>query len=189
MNSPMNSLDFIDDQLELSTLCIEAERIRLVPASESFANDIFCEFSNDITTYMMPKAATDISETLEFLHHSAEARQAKTELIFAICKKGETAEFLGMCGLHGRDSMLEPELGIWLKKSAHGNGYGREAIQTLMRWAQDNVQLEAFIYPVDKRNIPSRKIPEALGGVIIMEKQEINRSGNLLDEVVYRIAV
>lgn len=182
----MNSLHLIDDHLDLNSLCIEGKRIRLVPASEHFAEEIFREFTSDITTYMLPKAADDISETLEFLRYCVEVRQAKKELIFAICSKA-SEKFLGMCGLHGRDSMLEPELGIWLKKSAHGNGYGREAIETLMTWAQATIKLEAFIYPVDKRNIPSRNIPEALGGVIIAEKQEVNRSGNLLDEVVYRI--
>jgi hypothetical protein len=28
------------------------------------------------------------------------------------------------------------------------------------------LSVDGFIYPVDRRNLPSRKIPEALGGVV-----------------------
>ncbi len=37
----------------------------------------------------------------------------------------ETGRFLGCAGLHELEA-ARPELGVWLKKSAHGNGFGRE---------------------------------------------------------------
>ncbi|MEH2435865.1 MAG: GNAT family N-acetyltransferase [Nostoc sp.] len=80
-----------------------------------------------------------------------------------------------------------PELGIWLKKSAHGHGFGREAIHVLKDWVDKNLEYNYLSYPVDKRNIPSRKIAESLRGKIFREFQQINKSGYLLDEVEYRI--
>ena len=91
--------------------------------------------------------------------------------------------------MHGRDDPRNPEFGIWLKKGAHGRGLGREAIRTLALWAQENLKLESFIYPVDKRNVSSRKIPVSLGGEVLKERTETGMSGNVLDEVVYRIPV
>ena len=99
----------------------------------------------------------------------------------------ETGEFLGCCGLHGKNNVRTPELGIWLKKDAHGKKLGREAIKTLCYWAVKNIDFEYLIYPVDRANISSCKIPEYLGGIIFDEKKVENMSGNILDEVVYKI--
>ena len=171
---------------DLLSLAIEAERLRLVTISENFERDIFHEFTRDITRYMIPKPAQNIQETRKFISNSIYGIKAGYNLQFAILLK-ETNEFVGCCGLHGENKVKTPELGIWLKKSAHGNGYGREAVCTLVDWAQKNIDIEYFIYPVDRRNIPSCKIPESLGGEIISEIQETSLSGALLDWVVYKI--
>ena len=49
-------------------------------------------------------------------------------------------------------------------------------------------QFDYLIYPVDRANIPSRKIPESLGGIIFEEKKTKTMSGGVLDEVVYKIS-
>lgn len=56
-------------------------------------------------------------------------------------------------------------------------------------WACENISFDYIKYPVDKRNIPSRKIPESLGGVIAREYKSINQSGFDLDEVEYYIYI
>jgi RimJ/RimL family protein N-acetyltransferase len=101
----------------------------------------------------------------------------------------ENNEFLGICGLHIRAGPDTPELGIWLKKSAHGERLGREAIHCLVAWAKIHLDAAFLIYPVDRQNIPSRKIPESLGGVIFAEDKVKNMSGRILDEVIYRITL
>jgi RimJ/RimL family protein N-acetyltransferase len=88
--------------------------------------------------------------------------------------------------LHHIDTRT-PELGIWVKKAAHGHGYGREAITGLTGWAMQNLDFDYLVYPVDRRNLPSRRIPEALGGVIEAEYTMTNASGNLLEILEYRI--
>lgn len=98
-----------------------------------------------------------------------------------------SGEFLGCCGLHGQANPKIPEFGIWLKKDAHGFGYGKEAIHGLYSWATQNLQAEYYIYPVDRNNIASRKIPESLGGVIINEYVDQGLAGNRLDNVVYKV--
>ena len=99
----------------------------------------------------------------------------------------DTDEFLGCCGLHGRENPREPELGIWLKKSAHGRGFGREAVAAVRDWAERHLIVDAFIYPVDRNNTASRKVAEALGGTIVRSELIKTMSGGELDAVVYKI--
>ncbi len=67
------------------------------------------------------------------------------------------------------------------KKKAQGNGFGKEAIHLLKNWADKNLQYEYLLYSADRRNNPSQKIAESLGGKVFREHQIINQSGNLLD--------
>ena len=41
-----------------------------------------------------------------------------------------------------------PELGLWTKETAHGLGYGREAVTALAEWAPETLGKKGFIYPV-----------------------------------------
>ena len=184
----MTQFDFIGAKPDLSTLSIEGKRIHLISISRAFEQNIFEEFTSDITTYMIPKPADSIEETRAFIEASLEGFARADNLVFVILDK-QTDEFLGCCGLHGRSGVTNPEFGIWLKRSAHGRGLGREAIRILAEWAQERMRLESFVYPVDKRNLPSRKIPESLGGVVFAEGVDEGMAGNVLEEVVYRIPV
>ena len=134
---------------------------------------------------MYPKPSSAIEETSNFIKISREKMSKGEELQVVILNKS-TGEFLG----HGGISKLStdtPELGIWIKRGAHGNKYGREAVWGLKEWAEKNLKYKYLMYPADKRNVASRKIAESLGGVIKAEYKKKNMSGNLLDEVEYRI--
>ena len=98
----------------------------------------------------------------------------------------QTLEFLGLVGIHSLDTKF-PEYGIWLKKSAHGNGFGKEAVHALNDWMEKNWDYEYIIYPVDVRNTCSRKIPISLGGKEFRQYEAKNMSGNILQMVEYHI--
>jgi [ribosomal protein S5]-alanine N-acetyltransferase len=135
---------------------------------------------------MFPSPATDIEETRNFIDASRRGIQIGNNLQFVILSK-TIGEFLGCCGLHGQDNVRTPELGIWLKKNAHGSGYGREAVRTLVDWSGNHIDLDHFICPVDRRNIASTKIPESLGGEVVQELKTETPTGKILDKVVYKI--
>jgi ribosomal-protein-alanine N-acetyltransferase len=173
-------------QVLFSSIVITGPRVLLVPVEKSLAAEIFSEFTPEITRFMYPKPAENVERVEQIIELFAESRRRKEELVSAIVLRA-TGEFLGCCGLHGRDNSCTPELGLWVKKAAHGNRYGREAIHTLAAWAAENLVVDGFLYAVDKRNIASRKIPESLGGSVVAEKVIASQSGELLDEVVYFI--
>lgn len=124
--------------------------------------------------------------TAAFVEAALSGLERADDLHLVICRR-DSGEFLGICGLHGNGQPAEPEVGIWIKKAAHGNGYGLEAIAALKEWAEANIEFDRLIYPVDRYNTPSRKIPEALGGKIIAERKEMSMAGTELDEVIYGI--
>src|SRR3990172_9339183 len=99
-------------------LRIEGERILLSPVSEEHAQDIFHEFTEDITRYMMPKPLTDVAQAYEFVVTCRKNMKAGLELILAITK-ATSGEFLGICAIHGTDAPQVAGLGGWIKKSAH----------------------------------------------------------------------
>ncbi|WP_435234839.1 GNAT family N-acetyltransferase [Psychromonas sp. PT13] len=169
--------------LDFSSLIISCERITLCAINADFAEEIFAEFNADITRYMVPKPAVNITDTLAFIDGSLNGMKQGHEIVLAIIKS-DNNEFLGCCGLHGRGEL---ELGIWLKKGAHGNKYGLEAIKGLSIWLIDHIEFDFLIYPVDKANIASRKIPESLGGEVYNTVQKTSQSAIVLDEVIYKI--
>jgi RimJ/RimL family protein N-acetyltransferase len=179
------AFSFKHQPIDLLLFTIKSERLRLVPISLEYDRDIFQEFTPEITTYMFPKPAEDISETRAFIKESLQDMKTGNNLQMVILKS--SGEFLGCCGLHGQANPRIPEFGIWLKNDAHGYGYGREAIQALYTWAKQNLEVEYYIYPVDRNNLASRNIPESLGGAVVREFVDIGLAGNRLDMLVYKI--
>ena len=179
-------LNLIDQSIELTSVFIQSNRIVLESIHMSYCQQIFHEFTSEITQYMRPKPPIIVEETAQFISESLTKIQRGEELVLVI-KKRENEEFLGCCGFHSGESPTTPEFGIWIKKDAHGNKYGREAIKILKHWAIENIDFDYAIYPVDKANIASRKIAESLGGMVIKERRVKTMRGSYLDEVVYKI--
>lgn len=173
-----------DKSLDLNAVVIESERLKLASVDPVYVVEIFYNFTPEITRYMLPAPPQSVVDTQRFVAAArASATQGK-ELTLTIHAR-MNAEFLGLCGIHARGRQDEPELGIWLKKSAQKHGYGRETISALRDWADIHLEFEHLLYPVDRRNLPSRRIPETLGGRILRERKEKSQSGTELDELVY----
>jgi RimJ/RimL family protein N-acetyltransferase len=98
-----------------------------------------------------------------------------------VIRRLDNAECLGMASFENADSD-SPELGLWIKESAHKQGIGGETVAALVEWGHASRGKGSFIYPVAKQNIASRRIAEHLRGEIIG-----SRSNPKYDSVIYRI--
>ena len=174
------------DPLDLADVEITSKRLLFTTELANYREDIFTEFNDDIIQYMLPKPAQRIEETQAFIDDSMSGMHEGWNLVLAITIR-TSGEFLGCCGLHGKGQHRTPELGIWIKKSGHGHKYGQESIQSLAQWAFDHIDVDYLIYPVDRANIPSRKIPKSMGGVIFEEQHVKTHRGGYLDEVKYKL--
>ncbi len=150
-----------------------------------YAETIFDVFDDEITKYMYPATPKKIEDTRVFIESSIDGILRSEEIVVAILKK-DTHEYIGNGGLHHIDTKT-PELGIWIKKEAHGHGYGKEAVRALKEWADKNLSYEYITYPVAEENIPSRKIPESLGAKEVLRYPKTNQSGITMNMVEYHI--
>ena len=169
----------------LTTLTLDSDRLRLLPVGEAYTDLIFREFTPAVATFMHPRPPEQRTDSEAFVAAAMRANHEGSSLNMVITLH-ETGEFLGCVGLH---KLVEarPEFGIWVKESAHMHGYGREAIHTLKRWADTYLTYEYLIYPVDSRNLASRKIPESLGAAIISQYDDTGGMGQDLTLIKYRI--
>ena len=170
---------------DLTTLILDSERLRLLPVSETYTELIFREFTPEVATYMHPRPASERLETEAFVEAAKRANREGSSLNMVITDR-ESGDFLGCMGLH-KLADKRPEFGIWVKQSAHMHGYGREAIHALKRWADQHIPYDYLIYPVDSRNMASRKIPESLGAAIISQYDDTGGMGQDLTLIKYRI--
>jgi RimJ/RimL family protein N-acetyltransferase len=171
--------------LDLLGVRIETERLVLTPVCDDDVQEIFNEFTQQVTLYMHPRAPQHIGETQEFITSTITNMQLGKELVCTIRVK-TTNEFLGEVGFHEINTP-HPELGIWIKKSGHGNKYGREAVTAITQWGNEHVDYEYIVYPVARDNVASRKVAESLGGVVVKEYENTNLSGITWPFVEYHI--
>ncbi|MGM3305540.1 GNAT family N-acetyltransferase [Anabaena sp. WFMT] len=171
--------------MEYLHLAISTNRLLLQPISLKYKEDIFREFTPEITTYLYAAPPREIEDTEFFINESLLEMQKGENLIVVILKK-DSQEFLGCSGIYKINSK-SPQMGIWLKKSAHNQGYATEAIRSLKQWADANLDYKYLRYPVDRENDPSRRIVEKLGGQIYLKYKHINLSGRILNILEYRI--
>ncbi|HEV3104841.1 MAG TPA: GNAT family N-acetyltransferase, partial [Trinickia sp.] len=53
---------------------------------------------------------------------------------------------------HSHVRSESPELGIWIREDRHKEGFGREAVGLVARWASRTIGIESFTYPVASLN-------------------------------------
>lgn len=164
---------------------IKTDRLTLIPVSEEHIEEIYRHFNDKVIMYMIPSVAKDINETREVVSMFIRQRNSNTDYVYAITHK-DNSEFIGLAGLHDLQEEI-PKLGIWTKVESHGNHYGREAIGGIIKFA-GTLGIKKLYYPVDRRNIPSKKIPLFYGGKLIVNYKEVKtQNGRILEEEIYEI--
>lgn len=171
--------------MDYTNLIIKTKRLSLEAITFDHVDVIFKHFTKDITEFMYPQPSGNKKDTMNFIESSLKTMKAGTNIQQVIIHS-HTREFLGAVGLHHTDSKF-PELGIWLKKGAQGCRYGYEAISGLIEYAREHLDFDYLKYPVDKDNIPSRKIPERHNAEIELEYTMKNPAGKELNIIEYRI--
>lgn len=161
-------------------IMIQTARLSLRPFAAADANEAFACMTPTLTRYMAfePPASAAVFELIwrQWLWKIAEG----SDFVFTIRTLAD-GQFMGLAGLH-RTAEPEPELGIWIREDAHGQGYGGEAVAAVARWGAQRLPVAAFIYPVAEENHASRRIAQALGGTVFASENTPKYQA-----VIYRI--
>jgi RimJ/RimL family protein N-acetyltransferase len=159
-------------------IVIQSPRLRLSQFQMTDAQEVFACITPAIATFM-PWEPPSWSEYVTRCEQRVRAPEPNN--FSFVIRRLDNRECLGMAGLEHADS-VSPELGLWLKESAHGQGFGREVVATLVDWGHTTLGKGSFLYPVAVQNTASRRIAEKLQGEVIG-----NRTNPKYDAVVYRI--
>lgn len=164
---------------------IKTSRLDLRPIGIEDVPSIFACFTHNVAKYMTPKPADDISETQAFVGAAVQAfnEQKDLQLVIEI-----NFEFIGLIGLHSRKGPTTPEIGLWLKEEAWGKGYGVESVIALIDWTREHLEFDEFVYPVDKRNSSSKRIPLRLGAKLVSQYKGVRGWNEDLEIEEYRFS-
>jgi RimJ/RimL family protein N-acetyltransferase len=143
------------------------------------ADEVFACISAVTARFMRWETPTSLAE---YRARREAWLKAGDRSVFAfVIRRMDSMECLGIAGIDEADQPM-PELGIWLKETAYGQGYGTEAVSALATWATEALGKTTFLYPVAEENVASRRIAEKLNGKIIG-----TRSNPKYQSVVYKI--
>jgi [ribosomal protein S5]-alanine N-acetyltransferase len=169
---------------DFSQLQINSQRLNLVPSTEAFSSVTFNEYSGAVARFMYLPPYESEEAAKKALDDGFETMKLGKSISLTLLDR-TSGVFIGRVSLLEADTET-PELGIWIKESSQKNGYGKEAVETLMDWANDNLDYKYLRYPVDRRNPGSIKLAESFGGIIGKEYKTKNWAGEL-DDVEYWI--
>ncbi|WP_160138837.1 GNAT family N-acetyltransferase [Chryseobacterium sp. c4a] len=162
---------------------IKTEYLTLQPVKELYIDDILEHFTKDVTQYMPFNPEGDRKDIVNFVSESERGLSQNTDLVMVVLDSTET--FIGCCGIH--DITEESiELGLWLKESSQGKGFGTEIITALIKFLEKNFTFKYILYPVDENNIASKKIPEKLGFTPAKKYKKFKNTFTDLNIVEYR---
>jgi RimJ/RimL family protein N-acetyltransferase len=170
---------------DLSQTLIASARLTLRAFTAADAAESFAEASARIAKYMSWNPPASTSEYQAIWQAQLFNMKAGKELSLVI-RLTSTNEFIGRAGLHPADSTLL-ETGIWIKDSAQGGGFGREAVAAVIKWASETFHPSGFLYPVVDENMPSRRLAEALRGEIIGTRHRQKAGDKDRKLLLYRI--
>jgi RimJ/RimL family protein N-acetyltransferase len=174
-----------ESAVDLSSVSLSSERLLLKSFIGDDAPEAFLAATPTVARFMSWEPAPSL-EAFELTWQSwIPKMRAGTDVSLTVRLK-PSLEFLGTAGLHNTDA-TEPEVGIWIKESQHGYGYGREAVAIIVAFAANDLGKQAVVYPVVEQNGPSRRLAERLGGRTIGTRLMRKASGVEHPEVVYRI--
>lgn len=133
-------------------LDLRTERLVIQPFRDEFLEDYYREFTDEITRYQYPDAFPDLDAARSLVHEFVADMERGDMLELVILTPN--GEFLGSMEAFGLREET-PEVGLWLKSSAHGKGYGYEALKALLDHLSAKGTYRYYIYEVDVRNLPS----------------------------------
>lgn len=136
---------------------LRTDRLVIQPFSNSYLEDYYKEFTDEITKYQYPDRFPDMEAANQVVSgFVADMEQGDMLELVILAQDGE---FLGSLEVFGLKEKT-PEIGLWLKKNAHGAGYGYEALKAVIEYLNETKNYPYYIYEVDVRNMPSIRLAE-----------------------------
>jgi len=136
---------------------LKTKRLVIQPFTNAYLEDYYQDFTDEITQYQYPDSFSDI-ESAHQLVSAFVADMERGEMLELVILTQDGA-FLGSLEVFGLREQT-PEIGLWLKKSAHGQGYGYEALNAVLQSLNETGKYLYYLYEADVRNTPSIRLAQ-----------------------------
>lgn len=163
---------------------LETDRLRVVPFDYKYLKDYYEEFNEEITRYQYPDPFKTIDEARKQIDEFLCEMQQKRMLELIILSRA--GEFIGSMEVFGLEEK-NPEVGLWLKKSVHHQGYAYEVLSALIQFLNDIGKYNGYIYAVDERNEASIKLVKKFECEQMGVDPVVTESGKKLNLLLYKI--
>ena len=161
--------------LNLCQVGFMSARLVFLSLGHRFVVPVFDHFTAEVTRYMVPRPPRTLGEARDMVADTVDAMRVGHHLSLAVCSRNQ-GEFLGCLALNGIGTPT-PELGIWLKGTAQGQGIATEALGSLLAWYQKHYSVDGYVYPADCRNLASCRLAQRLGGRLARRYMERSLNG------------
>ena len=166
---------------------LETERLLLRRVDNNDVNEIFSMRSNAATMKYIPRPlVTNYEEALEHIALLDSGLEKNESINWAITFKGEN-KLLGIIGFYRtKFADYRSEIGYMLLSENHGKGIATEAVERVMKYGFEEMNLHSMEAIIDPRNSASE-------GVLIKNgfvkeghfKENTFFNGKFLDSVIY----
>ena len=160
------------------------ERLTICKFSFDFLEDYYRELTDEVTKYQFPdsfKSPDAAREVMSgFMEDMEDGRMLELVML------APDGEFIGSMEAFGTDGET-PEVGLWIKSSAHHMGYGYEALRGLIDYLNARKKYRYYIYEVDVRNLPSVRLVGKFHSEKGGSEEVTTGSGKTLKLQTYRV--
>lgn len=164
---------------------LQTQRLRICAFDKRYLEDYALYLTEEITRYQYPDPFASL-EDAEALLDGFLADMARGKMLeLAVLSLAGT--FLGAAEVFGLQEE-KPELGLWLRADAHGQGLGAEVMRAVLGWLKQQ-GYAACIYEVDRRNAASIALVKKFGGRPVGFNEVKTPSGKQLLLETYEIAL
>jgi RimJ/RimL family protein N-acetyltransferase len=172
---------------DFRAVMVRSERLMMRSFVPADAAEIFAHTLPAMGRYIGGRATPSL-DSFEHIWRAWLDDLAEGRELTLVARRADTLEFVGITGLSFRHGgRNEPEVGVWIKESAWGHGYGAEAVGAVTAWGCNALGLDGVFFSVVEVNEPSRRIAEGLGGVVVGRRVQRQPGGSESPMVVYRI--
>lgn len=147
---------------------IHTERLQRELLSMKYVQEIFKELTDEVTKYLRVPTPTKIEQEAEWITKSKETYQKWENINFIVTD--DAGDFIGTCGVMDLNTST-PELGLRLKESARGKGYGKEMIAGLINRLETHKKFDYIVYRAHVENVATNKIAERFGGELQLDEE------------------
>ncbi|WP_121966790.1 GNAT family N-acetyltransferase [Myroides sp. N17-2] len=138
-----------------------SDRLTYIVINDTYLDDFITHLTPEITKYLSFDANGNRPLLSEYIRRSRIEINNGTALVLVILDK-ETNAFIGSCGLSDINDE-SAEIGLWLKASEQGKGYGTEVTNTLIDITKNEINTSSILYAVEKGNQASEVLPLKFG--------------------------